>query len=365
MATSGHQTVLFSEIDPSAAAVLSTHFPAIPIVPDVRDVTTIEGADLVAAGFPCQDLSQAGRTAGIGGSKSGLVSEVLRLVRENDPTWLLLENVPFMLSLDRGRAMMHLAEWLNELGFKWAYRVVDTRAFGLPQRRQRVILLASRTRDPRHVLFGDDAGALEEPNTEDQAYGFYWTEGNRGLGWAQNAVPTLKAGSTVGIPSPPAIWVPSTGEIGTPDIRDAERLQGFPADWTAPAAAFGGRQGVRWRLVGNAVSVPVTEWLGQRLRRPGEYDASLDPVLNAVGPWPRAAWCTGDTIHRASVSDCPISAPRPRLLDFLEHPLRPLSRKATAGFFHRASRSTLRFAPGFLNAVEEHLRRMELAAIAD
>jgi DNA (cytosine-5)-methyltransferase 1 len=73
----------------------------------------------------------------------------------------------------------------------------------------------------------------------------------------------------------------------------------------------------------------------------------------------------GGTVHRALVSDRPLSKQAPHLLDFLEHPLRPLSRKATAGFFKRASQSTLRFVPGFLNAVEQHLRRMEHVPAAD
>lgn len=104
---------------------------------------------MVSAGFPCQDLSQAGRTVGIDGSRSGLVDHAFRLVRRTQgPRWLLLENIPFMLKLDRGRAMRHLTAELEDMGYRWAYRVVDTRAFGLPQRRQRVILLASRTEDP-------------------------------------------------------------------------------------------------------------------------------------------------------------------------------------------------------------------------
>lgn len=362
---SEHQHVagFFSELDPAARVVLETHFPETPVIPDVRDVSDIRGIDLVAAGFPCQDLSQAGKTAGINGSRSGLVGEVLRLMRENDPQWLLLENVPFMLSLDRGRAMTYLTTWLTQLGFNWAYRVVDSRAFGLPQRRQRVIVLASRTHDPRNVLLSDDLGVPDPPD-HPSAYGFYWTEGNRGLGWAVDAVPTLKAGSTVGIPSPPAIWVPGTGVVGTPDIRDAERLQGFPEDWTAPAAELTGRKGVRWRLVGNAVSAPVTKWLGGKLRVPAAYDDTLDRVVAGGERWPAAAWCMGSAIHRASVSEWPVREPTGRLMDFLQYPLRPLSRKATAGFFARASNSSLGFMPGFLDAVEAHLRRMECVEVA-
>lgn len=355
-----HSASFFSELDPAARAVLEQRFEGTLVIPDVRDVSDIRGIDLVAAGFPCQDLSQAGKTAGISGSKSGLVGEVLRLMRENDPQWLLLENVPFMLSLDRGRAMTHLTGWLTQLGFNWAYRVIDSRAFGLPQRRQRVIMLASRTRDPRDVLLSEDAGA-PPPSDRASAYGFYWTEGNRGLGWAVDAVPTLKAGSTVGIPSPPAIWMPDANLVGTPDIRDAERLQGFPEDWTAAAVPVTGRTGVRWRLVGNAVSAPVTSWLGGKLRRPIRYDGTMDPILRGTDKWPRAAWSIAGAVHRSDVSEWPVQRPRDPLSDFLRYPLRPLSRKATAGFFARASRSSLRFMPGFLEAVENHLRDMELS----
>src|SRR6202044_1167011 len=102
---------------------------------------------------------------------------------------------PFMLQLDRGKAMRHLTEMLGALGYRWAYRVVDARAFGLPQRRHRVLMLASRSEDPRPVLFGQDAGAPAEPEGIDYPCGFYWTEGIRGLGWAIDAVPTIKGGS--------------------------------------------------------------------------------------------------------------------------------------------------------------------------
>src|SRR5262249_8306830 len=155
-------------------------------------------ADLIAAGFPCQDLSQAGQMAGIRGSKSSLVKEIFRLLRfsKTGPTWLLLENVPFMLRLQRGRAVELITKSLDSLGFTCAYRTVDTRSFGLPQRRRRVVLLASRTEDPRNVLFCDDTNQLCSSNGHiPSACGFYWTEGNNGLGWAVDAVPPLKGGS--------------------------------------------------------------------------------------------------------------------------------------------------------------------------
>ena len=116
------------------------------------------------------------------------------------------------------------------------------------------------------MLFADNEQPVVTPYKRGLWCGFYWTEGLRGLGWAVDAVPTLKGGSTIGIPSPPAIWNSGDGSITTPDIRDAERLQGFDADWTLPALDVGGvRRGHRWKLVGNAVSVPVARWVGDRL----------------------------------------------------------------------------------------------------
>lgn len=362
----GHSTELLCEIEDAAAAVLRTRFPMTPLARDILTLDALPECDLVAGGFPCQDLSQAGRTAGINGRNSGLVKRVFELLEQAAPSprWLLLENVPFMLQLDRGDAMRFLARRLGELGYRWAYRVVDARAFGLPQRRQRVILLASQTEDPREILFYGDAG---EPKTSDHrglACGFYWTEGVRGLGWAVDGVPTLKGGSTIGIPSPPAIWMPG-GRIVTPDIRDAERMQGFESDWTAPAAELGRRgERHRWKLVGNAVSVPVAEWVGRRLRNPRPYDDSLHEEVPAGSPWPRAAWGDESGTYRVAVSAWPVRIPYQSLASFLRYPVKPLSERASAGFLSRTSESTLRFPEGLLDAVEAHLRLIREEAAA-
>ncbi len=348
------------EIDPAAQRVLRARFPDVPVEADVRELETLPAVDLVAAGFPCTDLSQAGRTRGIAGSASGLVSHVFELVHRSRPrpAWILLENVPFMLHLGRGAAMRYLTESLDGLGYRWAYRVVDTRAFGLPQRRKRVVLLASTDDDPRDVLLADEAGPPPPPRPEGRACGFYWTEGLRGLGWAVDAVPTLKGGSTVGIPSPPAIWMPD-GRIVTPDVRDAERLQGFEADWTAPASGGRAKKGVRWKLVGNAVSVPVFEWVARRLAEPGRYgQAGEDRVLQPGDPWPAAAWGGDEKAFRASVSAWPVRLAYRHLAGFLRFPPAPLSARACEGFLARAARSRLRFPEGLLEAVARHRERM-------
>ena len=367
LAAANHECQILCELDPAARKVLSTHFPSVDMHEDIRKLASLPKVDVVAAGFPCQDLSQAGGTAGIRGTKSGVVTEVFRLLanRKAGPRWLVIENVSFMLQLDRGTAMRFLVDSLESLGFAWAYRVVDTRAFGLPQRRQRVILIASRTEDPREVVLADDVGESEQPRFPETWCGFYWTEGVRGLGWAIDAIPTLKGGSTIGIPSSPAIWNPESGEFFTLDIRDAERIQGFEPDWTAPAVlAPGVRSGHRWKLVGNAVSVPVARWIGRMLARPGKFSVPGGRLLPRGAAWPKAGWGALGKAYTADVSMWPSQIERPSLSDFVRYPVKPLSVRAASGFLKRARTSSLRFEDGFLDSLERHIRRVSTTAAA-
>lgn len=355
----GGRAELLCEIWEPARAVLSERFPEVPLAGDIRELRALPSVDVVTAGFPCTDLSQAGRTRGIRGRESGLVAEVFRLLRGCRAPVLVLENVRNMLVLDRGEAMRYLVTELEELGYRWAYRLVDSRFTGVPQRRQRVILVAATDIDPRAVLFADDAGEPPEATFRDDCFGFYWTEGLRGLGWARDAVPTLKGGSTVGIPSPPAIWWPG-GEAGrrvlVPGIEDAERLQGLPAGWTAAADRVSRRKGVRWKLVGNAVTTGVAAWLARRLREPGE--PCLEGELLETGEsWPTAAYGAAGKAFAVSVSMWPRWEPYQHLADLVDLTrAEPLSARGAAGFLARARRAKLRFVEGFLADVEEHVR---------
>lgn len=359
---SGHRANLLCEIEPSARAVLQSRFPEVRQEPDITRLQRLpDSTTLVAGGFPCQDLSQAGKTAGIGGRNSGLVTHVFRLLEKRRVPWVLLENVSFMLRLARGDAMRFVLDEVERLGYNWAYRVIDARCFGLPQRRERVYLIASLpdAGDPRDVLLSLDHGPPPAPaDHRHTANGFYWTEGIRGLGWAVDAVPTLKGGSTIGIASPPAIWM-ADGRIVKPDVRDGERLQGFPAEWTEPALRVA-KAGMRWKLVGNAVSVRAAEWIGEQLRNPSTYDAASDYPLEPAASLPDAAW----SIERGQrfvslVSRWPEGVPSTPLADFLKYPLIPLSERATAGFLSRVRISSLRFPEGLVPALERHLRTMQ------
>ncbi len=364
LAESGHHAELLCDILPTSQAVLKDRFPHAELVSDIVDLNALAAdIEIVTAGFPCQDLSQAGKTAGLAGHRSGLIGEVFRLLerrkRSRRPVpWVVVENVPFMLQLGGGRAMRAIIDEFERLKYKWAYRVIDSNSFGLPQRRERVYLVATTEGDPADVLLADDDPLLR-PATDLKkfAHGFYWTEGRGGLGWAVDAVPTLKNGSTIGIPSPPAVLLQS-GAIVKPLIRAAEALQGFAPDWTKAAEAVA-RPSMRWALVGNAVSVPVPRWIGRRIAEPGRYDKGRDRPFPDEGRAPRAARFDGKKRFEVDISPDPLGLRSPALDKVIGREYALLSRRATAGFLERTRRATLRFAPGFIEAVERHLEVVE------
>jgi DNA (cytosine-5)-methyltransferase 1 len=159
----GVKVVASVEWDKKAQEVLKKHFPQSTIFGDITGVT---GEQLIAAGFnpiggiitggfPCQDLSVAGKRAGLGGSRSGLFWEICRLLDETQAENFILENVPGLLSSNEGRDMAAVVEALVERGYRIAYRVLDAQYFGVPQRRRRVFIvgnLGNTGKSPEEIL---------------------------------------------------------------------------------------------------------------------------------------------------------------------------------------------------------------------
>lgn len=360
MHRAGHATALVCDVLPEARAVLQARFPDAEYRDDITKLRSLPSSvDVICAGFPCQDLSQAGRGAGLSGDRSGLIGEVFRLLSRRRVPTVVIENVPFMLQLNGGNAMRAIVDEFERRKYRWAYRVVDSYSFGLAQRRERVYLVASRVLDPAAVLLSDDAPIPRPLSSLGQVpHGFYWTEGLGGLGWAVDAVPTLKNGSTIGIASPPAVLMPD-GRLIKLGVRDGERLQGFETDWTTPALSVA-RPSARWGLVGSAVSVPVAQWIGSRLAQPGDYDERRDHAFQTIGRAPRAARFDGRLRHAVRIGADPLGIRPPSIASFLREsePKELLSQKATLGFLSRTRRAKLRFEPGFIEAVERHLVSM-------
>ena len=159
----GHEIVGACEINTTARKVYAARFGEPAWFPhDIKEVTpdATPEADIWCGGFPCQDLSVAGRRAGIHGARSGIVWHLLDLAGRSYPRWILLENVPGLLADDAGRGFGSLLARLDELGYVGAWATLDARWFGVPQRRRRVFILACRAGvgDPGAVLAVGEGG---------------------------------------------------------------------------------------------------------------------------------------------------------------------------------------------------------------
>ena len=354
----GIETIMACEIDPIAQHVLKTNFPDVILVDDICDLDEIpDGTDILCAGFPCQDISTIGVKTGLSGERSSLVREVFRLLEKKKIEWVIFENVPNMLFLRKGETIRTITEELEALGYSWAYRMIDSLAF-VPQRRRRVFVVASLNNNPNDVLLSGSSlqeyGVITTADFEEPC-GFYWTEGKYAIGLYQNAIPTLKVGSTIGIPSAPAIAFPD-GTVGLPDIRDAERMQGFPVDWTKPAEDIA-KPSIRWKLVGNAVTVDVITWIANKILSPEKYDCSQDVELDENHKWPNACWGLNGKRFASKSSLYPVERIEVSLSEFLKFPCKPLSYKAAKGFESRLVSGTVRSPQFFVNAIHEYVER--------
>ena len=353
----GFETNLLVDVDPAARAVLEAQFPNAEIRSDVGGLSALPSdTRIVTAGFPCQNLSMAGDKTGISGPKSGVVQKLFELITSPKRLTVVIENVYFMLQLDSGRAMEWLVDHFEGLDYRWAYRVVDTMGFGLPQRRRRVYMVASRDLDPRRILFADNDPPLgaSSPSLE-QPLGFYWTEGRSGIGLTVDAIPPLKPGSTLGIPSPPAVLFPD-GEVLIPSLASCEKLQGFPAGWTDVNIEYSERN-PEWRLVGNAVSIPVAQWVAERIKNPGQLATFDLTVIEPGGRWPVAGWNVGEGRVGVSAGDKPVATRVPSIAQFRNSSWSRLSDRALDGFIRRAEDGGLRMPDQFLDALRKAKRK--------
>ena len=143
--TGGFETGAFCEIEPFPRKVLAKHWPGVPIYDDVRTLTAerlrrdgVGPIDIITGGFPCQDISVAGRGAGIEGERSGLWSEIARLAGELRPSFLLMENSSALLGRGLGKVLGDLAE----IGFNAEWECIPAASMGAPHIRDRIWILA-------------------------------------------------------------------------------------------------------------------------------------------------------------------------------------------------------------------------------
>lgn len=155
----GMRTSWFCEQDDYCTRVLNRHWPGTPVYPDVTKLTAgqVEPVDLLCGGFPCQDISTAGRGAGIRGERSGLWSEFARLIGELEPRWVVVENVSALL----GRGLSVVCADLSALGYDAEWDCIPASAVGAPHQRDRIWIVAYPRSEGRREntggAYGDEA----------------------------------------------------------------------------------------------------------------------------------------------------------------------------------------------------------------
>lgn len=329
MQRAGIEVVATCEIDKKARKLLNARFPLIKHYDDVKSLTGYQlkkdgfnGANgIITAGFPCQDLSVAGLRKGLAGARSGLFWEIIRIIDETNPKHIILENVPGLLSSKQGQDMGIIIEALVQRRYGVAWRVLDSKNFGVPQRRRRVFIVASfgEHKSPVRILFEPESmsrnnkssrkesdsnttrnhGNIENTSDANLIMHPHQSDGLR-LTRNQSQTLTAKMG-TGGNNIPMVLYSMHGGMINREEkngpsgsgfkqaneasytltsstyavhgildpqkkiIRkltplECERLQGFPDGWTAGQADT-----TRYKQLGNAVTVPVVEWIINRM----------------------------------------------------------------------------------------------------
>lgn len=223
--TGGFETVAFCEIEEFPRRVLAKHWPEVPCYHDVRELTADVlrrdgiSVDVICGGFPCQDISAAGKQAGIEGERSGLWSEIVRLVRELRPQFLLVENVPNLLNLGLNRVLGDLAE----IGFDAEWEVRGADSLGATQHRERIWILA----------YSNNAGC----------------EGPIWAGKPHQARPEWETAHSESLRSARGYWPP-----GPRSVNDIPRM----ADGSANRAH-------RLRALGNSIVPQIPEIIGRAI----------------------------------------------------------------------------------------------------
>ena len=178
---SGHTCVGQVEIDKNARKILERHWPNVPKHDDVttakewaNEIGLRGNVDLVVGGFPCQDLSVAGKRAGLAGERSGLFHDALAFAKSVEAKTIILENVPGLLSSNQGRDFGTVLTELADAGYSnIEWRVLDSQFFGVAQRRRRVFIVASLGTEPfRQILTERESSAGDSQASEPQGQDF-------------------------------------------------------------------------------------------------------------------------------------------------------------------------------------------------
>jgi DNA (cytosine-5)-methyltransferase 1 len=276
----GWKAAWFSEIEKFPSQLLSYRYPLIPNLGDMtklydKKIFQEEKIDLLVGGTPCQSFSIAGLRKGMLDARGNLTLEFLRVLDSKKPRWFVWENVPGVLSTSEGRDFGCFLRGIQECGYGFAYRILDARFFGVPQRRRRVYVVGHSGGDwgsavkalfePKGVQGNpakDKAAKQNSSNTTDKSanekvIGFNWQEGLNFRANEELSNPLIKNQT-------PAVLI--DGFVRRLTVKECERLQGFPDNYTR-ISRIRNDDANRYIALGNSMAVPVMRWIGERIQK--------------------------------------------------------------------------------------------------
>ena len=297
----GFETGYLCEINSFCNEVLASHWPNVPRAADICEIHAedIPTAEVWCGGFPCQDISVARGAAtrlGLSGSRSGLFFQYADLIEEKSPEVVIIENVEGLFNSNGGRDFGVILQRMTAMGYAVAWRLLNSRYFGVPQSRPRVYLCCWKNspQKAQRVMF-DSTGAHKPPNARKD----FLTEASK-----KNEYPKVPkvayclaatSGRHTGTDWSRTYVVCADG-VRRLTPKEYERLQGFPDYWTLPAQYASDSEDtdtLRYTAVGNAVSVPVVEWIAKRVYNELVTDRPLlgkDALQSYVPEFSKTAW---------------------------------------------------------------------------
>jgi DNA (cytosine-5)-methyltransferase 1 len=330
-------------------SVLGRRFPTAELHRDIREPHNLR-AEVVVGGWPCQDLSVAGVQDGLGGKNSRLFYELIRYARSAAAETIIAENVLNLVRMERGEVFRTVIRELSGAGFKFiGWRVLNARDFGLPHHRNRVFIIASKR--PENVLSLFRKVPKYEKTDENQASGFYWTAGTQSICYSHGYVPTIKIGSTLSIPSAPAVHY---GSVVRPlDAQETLKLQGFDLKYFSHIKG----RGILQKMAGNAVPVPIGKFVVDGvLEEKSDHTYEIfqqktlfpEEFFNGVDD---QGFFDGDFHH---VQTAPLGDRANNLSEFIDLDSEDrLSQKAATGLLRRLERSGQSCPPELARCLEE------------
>lgn len=269
----GHEVVGACEIDEHARSIYEKHFTGVPVWHDATKINPndLPDFDVLVGGFPCQAFSVAGKRAGFEDTRGTLFFEIARIAQQKRPRYLLLENVKGLLSHERGETIRVIFKTLDELGYDTESSIINTKNF-IPQNRERIFIIATLRGEPRREIFPLRVHAQKTTTRCNQlnnpTHSTNRVYGTDGIARALKSECGNKAGYYAVKPTLTAVGERIITNQDETRLRtltpiECERLQGFPDNWTE-----GISDTQRRKCCGNAVTVPVIEYLFKQLESP-------------------------------------------------------------------------------------------------